>query len=505
MNTITIPQTAGVLADVRRKADVLMCGIGIVYALISVEQSLFNDALVGTLAVTVPAVLASIFVTMTARGTLASRMVLACALMLFAAASINASNAAIEAHFGIFVLLGVLLMYCDWRPIVAAAALIAVHHLGMNFAQSAGLPVTIFASGPSLGRVLVHAAYVVVETSILVFIAWRIERMLWAVDEIVIFAGKAGQGDLTYEFPADLVTINPMLQASVSMQRQLLNTLAVLKGSVGDLNAICAQLDSRTDGVKDDVHGQAEDSVGMVEELNAISRDVAHVAARAHDTDALSRSSAALAQAGKQAVDAAANALHGVSHEMGTAQSSLSGLVASSDEAMDIIRVIKEIAEQTNLLALNAAIEAARAGETGRGFAVVADEVRKLAQRTQEATSTIGSSIGRIVQSKDDMASAFGAVDATIRTSVQSAHEAGQAIDRMSAISTQVGASFAELVQQLDMQRATVTQVTTRVDRSASRANHSREALVLISDEVSHLRRTAESLQQAAQFFRVNA
>ncbi|MFT4174414.1 MAG: methyl-accepting chemotaxis protein [Rhodocyclaceae bacterium] len=505
MSAAVASQGSGVLADVRRKADLLMCGIGIVYALISVGQSMFNGSLLSTLAVAGPAVLASLFVTITARGTLASRMVLACALMLFAAVSINASGAAIEAHFGIFVLLGVLLMYCDWRPIAAAAGLIAVHHLGMNFAQSAGMPVTLFASGPSLARVLVHATYVVVETAILVFIAWRIERMLWAVDEIVIFAGKAGQGDLTHEFPADLVANSPMLQASAAMQRELLNTLAILKGSAGELNAISAQLDIRADGVKDDVHGQAEDSAGMADDLNAISRDMSHVASRAHDTDALSHDSAALAQAGKQAVDAASAALNGVSHEMASAQDSLSGLVSSSNEAMDIIRVIKEIAEQTNLLALNAAIEAARAGETGRGFAVVADEVRKLAYRTQEATATISSSIGRIVQSKDDMASAFGAVDATIRTSVQSANEAGEAIDRMAGISTQVGTSFAELVQQLDMQQATVTQVTLRVDRSAARANHSREALVRISQEVGQLRSTAESLQRAAQFFRVKA
>ena len=52
-----------------------------------------------------------------------------------------------------------------------AAGVIAVHHLALDFAQRQGLPVWVFSYNTGFGIVVVHAAYVVFEAALLIWIA----------------------------------------------------------------------------------------------------------------------------------------------------------------------------------------------------------------------------------------------------------------------------------------------------------------------------------------------
>ena len=108
-------------------------------------------------------------------GSRLTRVVVAAALMMFCALHIQQAMGVTELHFGIFVLLAVLLCYRDWLVIVVAAGVIALHHLTFNYFQQLGYG-TICFTEPGFGRVLAHAGYVVAET-----LAYRLLPSGWRV------------------------------------------------------------------------------------------------------------------------------------------------------------------------------------------------------------------------------------------------------------------------------------------------------------------------------------
>ncbi|MBS0412211.1 MAG: methyl-accepting chemotaxis protein, partial [Proteobacteria bacterium] len=71
----------------------------------------------------------------------------------------------IDTHMAYFAALAVLVVYCDWRAILAGAVTVAAHHLVLNFV----LPSAVFPGGGDLGRVVLHAVILVAEAASLIW------------------------------------------------------------------------------------------------------------------------------------------------------------------------------------------------------------------------------------------------------------------------------------------------------------------------------------------------
>jgi|GEM_PF-1454614 len=96
--------------------------------------------------------------------------------LLLAAA--RGSSWQIDIHMYYFAMLAMLAAYCDIWMILAASAVIALHHLTLNFLA----PSLVFPGGANLARVLLHAVIVVAETAALAWMCIEVAAKLQTLD-----------------------------------------------------------------------------------------------------------------------------------------------------------------------------------------------------------------------------------------------------------------------------------------------------------------------------------
>ena len=78
----------------------------------------------------------------------------------------------IDMHMYFFAALAMLTAFCDWKVLIVSAAMVAVHHLLLNFVY----PAAVFPDGAAFGRVVLHAVIVVVQVAVLSWVAWRLNQ-----------------------------------------------------------------------------------------------------------------------------------------------------------------------------------------------------------------------------------------------------------------------------------------------------------------------------------------
>lgn len=160
------------------KADRLFLVLGALQATASLVLALWLGQWLPFLAVVLPGLVVMAVQSRLHPGTRISSSTTALVLMAMVAATIQQSHGLIETHFGVFVVIALLLYYRDWLPVVVAAAAIAVHHLAFYWMQTRGLPVRAFLPGSGPGIVLLHALYVVVETGFVCVMAVQLRQQL---------------------------------------------------------------------------------------------------------------------------------------------------------------------------------------------------------------------------------------------------------------------------------------------------------------------------------------
>lgn len=152
-------------------------------------------------------------------------------------------------------------------------------------------------------------------------------------------------------------------------------------------------------------------------------------------------------------------------------------LTVQVNEVQNIIGSIIQISNQTNLLALNASIEAARAGEAGRGFAVVADEIRQLSEQTKEASNNITAIIEQLNQ---DTKRANESIDASVSS-----------VKKQNEMIENTGRRFADIHSEMEELSVNIYNTETNMQSILDATN-------TIADSVTQLSATSEEVAAAS-------
>lgn len=495
------PESNDVLRPFRASADRLMLAFLGAHLLITLGIAAHTGTWLLAIAVGLPAVLAPAALVATGPGSLLARSAIAAAFMVFSALTIQQFGGVIEAHFSIFVLLAFLLYYRDWRPILLAAALIAVHHVAFNYLQALNWGFYVFDAGPSIARVLAHAAYVVVQAGMLIYMAMRLEREAVVSARVGQLAARIGEGDLR--------GINSrgedseLLRSVLDMRTKLAGMLERFDQEARSVASSAQALDHHSEVAAQRMRQQRAATNDISASVDTLTAGLTALADDAEQARTLAKDSGTSARKGAGIVKAAIDEIASIASTIQSSADSVEELGKQSDRVAAVVSLIKDIAGQTNLLALNAAIEAARAGEQGRGFAVVADEVRKLAERTASATEEVVAMINDIQTSKGQALANIESAVERVGTGTALAAEAGASIARITEEAGRVEQVFESIANNLGEHSAAARSIAGAVVSVANLADETEASASKVALEVGSLDRAARELSQAVGGFRI--
>lgn len=375
MKTQTISNAQESIAvSLSRQADhviltALVASIAIAFGVGWYYQDIATAALIG-----LPLLAIGSLVALSHPGSIQSRLTLAAMLMGSVALHIQLARGTLEMHFGVFVTLAFLLIYRDWRPIILAAGVIAIHHICTDRLQAYGAKVYCMTE-PNFLRVLLHAGYVVVQTGLEIYIAILMRSASTQGHELTrLVEHVRGSGRVNLN-TGGIDVCSPAASGLKGVLAQVCAAIENVQASVAYIQTTSTEIASGSN----DLSARTEQAAGHLQSTSSamlqLTSTVQQTAAAASTANKLASGAASVAERGGQVVAEVIGTMDQISD--------------ASRRIADIIGVIDGIAFQTNILALNAAVEAARAGEQGRGFAVVAGEVRMLAQRSASAAHEI--------------------------------------------------------------------------------------------------------------------
>lgn len=450
------------------------------------------------------------------RGQWQARVTMGVCLMLFSALFIEQNMGRIEYHFHIFAALALLIRYRDPTPLLAAAGVIATHHVVFNYCQAAGLtiagmPIMVFDYGTGLDIVLLHAAFVIAEVAMLLFLSVQISRAFHQsliLEESIERVAASGNFRIRAEHAADgpLGAFNSLMDALDGAVSDTMTTVEAIaagrferaEGAAGaglgdlgrladgvadagealqfnmeELGRVMQGLESGDFSIRMDARvperfrAAVDSAMGTLEQVFGELEQLADGLASGEFSQRLEFSArgqvARMQSALNAALDAVEGAIDGINGACeGLADGDLTARVdgAFPGRLAQLQQAFNAAGEQLEALV----IEAARASEqVARQSATVADNSGLLNERTVRQAA----SLEETAASMEEMAAGLKETASQAREAVDLAQRSEQLVTR----GVEVGGRTTEAMSRIREASAQVSEITTLIDNIAFQTN----------------------------------